>query len=70
MPGDCKLSLIATSEDTGPLTKALVSVESGKNLLAYRDWIIGTIFKLHDAFIIKKKLFLVLPPRFVISSIH
>ena len=38
IPTSVKLPLIATEEDTGPFTKALVSVEPGKNLIAYRSW--------------------------------
>jgi hypothetical protein len=30
--------LIATEEDTGPFTKALVQAEPGKNLIAYRAY--------------------------------
>ncbi|KAK5063155.1 hypothetical protein LTR84_005231 [Exophiala bonariae] len=37
--GETLLPLIATSKDTGPLTKALVEAESGKNLIAYRGLI-------------------------------
>lgn len=32
-----KIPFIATIEDTGPLTKALVNSEPGKHLLAYRE---------------------------------
>jgi hypothetical protein len=39
MAADRKVPLIATSEDTGPLTKALVNVDGGKTLLAYRGLI-------------------------------
>lgn len=37
--GETLLPLIATGKDTGPLTKALVEAESGKNLIAYRGLI-------------------------------
>ncbi|KIW74229.1 hypothetical protein Z517_12169 [Fonsecaea pedrosoi CBS 271.37] len=38
-PTDGKLPLIAADEDTGPFTKALISLpEAGKNLIAYREW--------------------------------
>jgi hypothetical protein len=36
--------LIAPSEDTGPLTKALISVNPGQHLLAYREWLTLTEF--------------------------
>ncbi|KAK6369368.1 hypothetical protein LTS17_009711 [Exophiala oligosperma] len=39
IPADAKVPLIATDEDTGPLTLALVKVEPGKNLLAFRELI-------------------------------
>ncbi|KIX05561.1 uncharacterized protein Z518_06433 [Rhinocladiella mackenziei CBS 650.93] len=38
MRPDVKLPLIAAEEDTGPLTKALLATEPGKNLIAYREW--------------------------------
>ena len=37
-PISTKLPLIATEEDTGPFTKALVEDSPGKNLIAYRSW--------------------------------
>lgn len=37
-PPEVKLPLIAADEDTGPLTKALLEVPPGKNLIAYRAW--------------------------------
>ncbi|ETI20300.1 hypothetical protein G647_08334 [Cladophialophora carrionii CBS 160.54] len=37
-PMAVKLPLIATEEDTGPFTRALVEVAPGKNLIAYRAW--------------------------------
>lgn len=36
---DVKLPHIATEEDTGPFVKALLAVEPGKNLIAYREWL-------------------------------
>ncbi|EXJ90794.1 hypothetical protein A1O1_03898 [Capronia coronata CBS 617.96] len=39
MAADRKIPLVATREDTGPLTKALVNVDGGKTLLAYRELI-------------------------------
>lgn len=39
LKGDCLLPLIAATKDTGTLTRALVEVEAGKNLLAYRGLI-------------------------------
>ena len=39
MVADRKVPLIATSEDTGPLTQALVNVDGGRTLLAYRELI-------------------------------
>lgn len=36
-PAECKLPLVATDDDTGPLVKALISAEPGKNLLAFRE---------------------------------
>lgn len=38
IPTTVKLPLIATEEDTGPFTKALVEDKAGKNLIAYREW--------------------------------
>lgn len=38
IPSTVKLPLIATEEDTGPFTKALVEDQAGKNLIAYREW--------------------------------
>ena len=38
LKGDVKLPMIATEEDTGPFTKALLNTEPGKNLIAYREW--------------------------------
>ncbi|EXJ54606.1 hypothetical protein A1O7_09947 [Cladophialophora yegresii CBS 114405] len=37
-PMTVKLPLIATEEDTGPFTRALVEAAPGKNLIAYRAW--------------------------------
>ncbi|EXJ79100.1 hypothetical protein A1O3_08601 [Capronia epimyces CBS 606.96] len=36
-PANCKVPLIAPRDDTGPFVKALVSLDPGKNLLAYRE---------------------------------
>ncbi|KAK7216244.1 hypothetical protein V2G26_004247 [Clonostachys chloroleuca] len=36
--GDLKLPIIAPDEDSGPLVKALVEDEPGKNLIGYRTW--------------------------------
>jgi hypothetical protein len=38
IPTTVKLPLIATEEDTGPFTRALLEVAPGKNLIAYRAW--------------------------------
>jgi hypothetical protein len=38
LPTDCKLPSVALDEDTGPLAKALVSAEPGKNLIAFGGW--------------------------------
>ena len=38
IPTTVKLPLVATEEDTGPFTKALVETAPGKNLIAYRAW--------------------------------
>ncbi|KAJ9614548.1 hypothetical protein H2200_002685 [Cladophialophora chaetospira] len=38
IPATVKLPLIATEEDTGPFTKALVEAAPEKNLIAYRAW--------------------------------
>ncbi|KIW09980.1 hypothetical protein PV08_11756 [Exophiala spinifera] len=37
IPPTAKIPLIATDEDTGPLTLALLSVDAGKHLLAFRE---------------------------------
>ena len=37
LSADCKVPFVATSEDTGPLVKALVNAEPDKNLLAFRE---------------------------------
>ena len=39
LPADCKVPFVATDEDTGPLAKALIRAEPGKNLLAFREMI-------------------------------
>lgn len=44
LDADCKVPLVATDEDTGPLVKALVNAGPGKNLLAFRELISFTEF--------------------------
>lgn len=39
LPAACKVPFVATDEDTGPLVKALIGAEPGKNLLAFRELI-------------------------------
>ncbi|KAL7919953.1 hypothetical protein ACQKWADRAFT_299753 [Trichoderma austrokoningii] len=48
MAADFKLPWIAAEEDTGPLVKALVEKEPGKNLIAYREW--ATLREMVQAF--------------------
>ncbi|KAJ6032927.1 NmrA-like family protein [Penicillium canescens] len=35
---DVKLPFIAAEEDTGPIVKALVQEDAGKNIIGYREW--------------------------------
>jgi hypothetical protein len=42
---------MGSPEDTGPATKALVSSQPGKNLIAYREWMTPNEFTLLAGFI-------------------
>lgn len=45
---DTKLPFIVPEEDTGPIVKALVQEDAGKNIISYREW--STLREISQAF--------------------